>query len=94
VDKSSLTIDATLRSSGGKQIDDVLDSCVGAMIGGFQLAGRAMMLDGAVVEAVMGEWAAEPFVEEEEEQSHLNAFRDEAVGVSGSIPADKIADTA
>ena len=64
------------------------------MIGGFQLAGRAMMLDGAVVEAVMGEWAAEPFVEEEEEQSHLNAFRDEAVGVSGSIPADKIADTA
>jgi hypothetical protein len=43
------------------------------------------MLEGAVVEAAMGEWAAEPFVEEEEEQGHLNAFRGEPVCVSGSI---------
>ena len=63
----------------------MLDSCVGAMIRGLQLAGLAMMVDGAVMEAAMGERAAEPFVEEEEEQGHLDAFRGEAVGVSGSI---------
>jgi len=40
---------------------------------------------GAVVEAAVGEWAAEPFVEEEEEQGDLDAFRGETIGVSGSI---------
>ena len=44
------------------------------------------MVNGAVMEAAMGERAAEPFVEEEEEQGHLDTFRGEAVGVSGSIP--------
>ena len=44
----------------------MLDGCVGAVIGGFELAGRAMTVGGAVVEAAVGEWAAEPLVEEEE----------------------------
>ncbi len=52
------------------------------MIRGFQLASRAMMVHGAVMEAAIGERAAEPFVEEEEEQGHLDAFRGEVVGVS------------
>ena len=64
----------------------MLDSLVGAMIRGFQLAGRTMMVNGAVMEAAMGERTAEPFMEEEEEQSHLDTFRGEAVGVSGSVP--------
>src|ERR1700750_354752 len=86
LDKSSLTIWITIPSSSGKQIDDVLDSCVGAMICGFQLAGRTMMVNGAVMEAAMCERAAEPFVEEEEEQGRLDTFWGEAVGVSGSVP--------
>ena len=44
------------------------------------------MVNGAVIEAAMGERTAEPFMEEEEEQSHLDAFRGEAVGISGSVP--------
>ena len=43
------------------------------------------MVNGAVMEAAMGERAAEPFVEEEEEQGYLDTFRGKAVGVSGSI---------
>ena len=64
----------------------MLDSLVGAMIRGFQLAGRTMMVNGAVIEAAMGERTAEPFMEEEEEQGHLDPFRGEAVGISGSVP--------
>ena len=44
------------------------------------------MVNGAVMEAAVGERAAEPFMEEEEEQGDLHTFRGEAVGVSGSIP--------
>ena len=51
-------------TSGGEQMDDVLDGCVGAVVGGFQSAGGPTMVGWAVV----GEWTAEPFVEEEEEQ--------------------------
>jgi hypothetical protein len=66
LDRKSLTIAIGKRTSGCEQIDDVLDGCVGAVIGGFELAGRPMMVGGAVVEAAVGEWAAEPLVEEEE----------------------------
>jgi hypothetical protein len=55
------------------------------MIRGFQLARRTMMVNRAVMEAALGERAAEPFVEEEEEQGYLDTFRGKAVGVSGSI---------
>src|SRR5208337_1342887 len=72
-------------TSGSKQIDDALDGCVGAVIGGFQPAGRLMAGGGAVVEAAVGEWAAEPFVEEEEEQGDLDAFWGETISVSGSV---------
>ena len=44
------------------------------------------MVNGAVMEAAMGERTAEPFMEEEEEQGHLDPFRGEAVGVSGPVP--------
>jgi hypothetical protein len=40
------------------------------------VSGRAM------VEAAMGQRAAEPLVEEEEEEGHLNAFRGETISVS------------
>src|ERR1700737_197509 len=70
---------------GGKEIDDLLNAFVGAMVGGFELAGRLVMGVGAVVKAAVGERAAEPFVKEQEEQGDLNPFWRETVGVAGSV---------
>ena len=75
----------SLRRSGGKQIDDLLNGFVGAVICGFQFTVWLVTGDWAVVEAAVGERTAEPFVEEEKEQRDLDAFWGEAVGVSGSI---------
>ena len=44
-----------LRRSRGKQIDDLLDGFVGAVISGFQFTGRLMTGDGAVVETAVCE---------------------------------------
>ena len=76
----------SLRRSGGKQIDDLLDGFVGAVVCGFQFARRLVTGDRPVVEAAVGEWTAEPFVKEEKQQRNLDAFWGEAVGVAGSIP--------
>jgi hypothetical protein len=51
-----------------------LNGFVGAMVGGFELAGRLVMGVRAVVKAAVGERAAEPFVKEQEEQGDLNPF--------------------
>src|SRR5215467_7834656 len=76
----------SLRRSGGKQIDDLLNGFVGAVVSGFQFAVWLVTGDGAVVEAAVGKRTAKPFVEEEKEQRDLDAFRGEAVGVAGTIP--------
>ena len=55
----------SLRRSGGKQIDDLLDGFVSAVICGLQFTAWLMTSDRAVVEAAVGERTAEPFVEEE-----------------------------
>jgi hypothetical protein len=55
----------SLRTSGGKQIDDLLDGFVGAVICGLQFIVWLVTGDRAVVEAAVGERTAEPFVEEE-----------------------------
>ena len=55
----------SLRRSGGKQIDDLLDGFVGAVICGFQFTVWLVMGDRAVVEAAVSERTTEPFVEEE-----------------------------
>ena len=55
----------SLRTSGGKQIDDLLDGFVGAVICGLQFTVWLVTGDRAVVEAAVGERTAEPFVEEE-----------------------------
>src|SRR6476619_3090086 len=72
------TIDSSLRdvkqddsnnevapSRGGEQIDDVLDGLVGAVVGGFESAVWAMLRVRTVVEAAVGKWSAQPFVEEQ-----------------------------
>src|SRR5437764_4892006 len=83
VDKKSSTI--AMRMSGGKQIDDLLNGCVGAVVGGFEFAVGLVTGVGGMVEAAVGEWAAEPFVEEEEEQGNLDPLRGKMVGVAGSV---------
>src|ERR1700739_4480719 len=74
-----------LTASGGKQVDDLLDGFIGAVVGGFEFAGRLVSDVGAAMEAAVGERAAEPLVEEQEEQRHLDAFGCEAIGVAGAI---------
>jgi hypothetical protein len=44
------------------------------VVGGFEFAGRLVLGAGAVVEAAIGERAAQPFVEEEKEQRNLNPW--------------------
>ena len=51
-----------------------MNGVVGAVVGGFEFAGRLVSGGGAVMETAVGEGAAEPFVEEEEEQRYLDAF--------------------
>src|SRR3984893_10939378 len=75
---------ASLRSSG-QEIDDLLNGYVGAVIGGFELTGRLVLGVGAVMEAAVGERAAQPFVEEEKEQRNLNPFGGETIGVAGAV---------
>ena len=55
----------SLRRSGGKQIDDLLDGFVSAVICGLQFTVWLVTGDRAVVEAAVGKRTAEPFVEEE-----------------------------
>ena len=62
-----------------------MNGFVGAMVGGFELAGRLVMGVRAVVKAAVGKRAAEPFVKEQEEQGDLNPFWGETVGVAGSV---------
>ena len=62
-----------------------MNGFVGAMVGGFELAGWLVMGVRAVVEVAVGKRAAEPFVKEQEEQGDLNPFWGETVGVAGSV---------
>ena len=55
------------------------------MVGGFEFADRLVLGVEAVVEAAVGERAAQPFVEEEKEQRNLNPFGGETIGVAGAV---------
>ena len=52
-----------------------MNGVVGAVVGGFKFARRLVGGGGSVMETAVGEGAAEPFVEEEEEQRYLDSFR-------------------
>ena len=62
-----------------------MNGFVGAVVGGFELAGRLVLGVGAVVEAAIGERAAQPFVKEQKEQPNLNPFGGETIGVTGAV---------
>jgi hypothetical protein len=61
-------------SRGGEQIDDVLDGFVGAVVGGFESAVWAILRVRTAVEAAVGKWSAQPFVEEQKKQRDLNTL--------------------
>jgi len=63
----------------------LLDGFVGAVVCGFELADRLVMGVGAVVEAAVGERAAEAFVKEQKEQCNLNPLGGKTVGVAGAV---------
>ena len=62
-----------------------MNGFVGAVVGGFEFAVGLVIDVGAMVKAAVGEWSAEPFVEEEKEQGNLDPFWGETVGVAGSV---------
>ena len=50
----------------------MLDGFVGAVVSGFEFAGRLVSGVGPVVKAAVGEGSAEPFVKEQKEQRDLD----------------------
>src|SRR5215831_1118402 len=70
----------TRASSGGEQIDDFLDCCIGTMIGGLEPAIGSALRVGPVVEAAVGERTAQALMKE------LDAFCREAVGIVSFVP--------
>ena len=65
--ESNIVIEAPGRSSCSQEIDDALDGGVGAVIGGFEPAVWTVLRVRPVMEAAVGEGAAQALVEEEEE---------------------------
>ena len=59
-----------------------MDGFVGAVIGGFELAAWLVVDVWLVMEAAVGEGAAEAFVKEEKEQRDLDALWRETVGIA------------
>src|SRR6266446_5366735 len=79
-DKNSSTL---LR--GREHIDNVLDGFVGAVVCGFEPTVWTVVGVGPVVETAVGNRSAEAFMEEQEQQRHLDPLGSEAVGVTGAI---------
>src|SRR5215475_5294126 len=73
-------------SSGSDQIDDFLDRCIGTMVGGLEPAIWSVLRVGLVVEAAVGEGTAQALMKEQEQESNLDAFCREAVGIARSVP--------
>ena len=55
------------------------------MVGGFQLTVRSALRVGFVVEAAVGQRAAESLVKEQKQQRDLHALGGETVGVAAAI---------
>jgi len=69
-------------SSGSEQIDDFLDRCIGTMVGALEPAIGSVLRVGLVVEAAVGEGTAQALMKEKEQESNLDAFCREAVGIA------------
>ncbi|MBO0711840.1 MAG: hypothetical protein J2P47_11245 [Acetobacteraceae bacterium] len=68
------------RQAATREIDNVLDSFVGAVVGEFEAVVRPMLGIWSVVKAAVGERSAQALMKEQEEQRDLSAFcREEIV---------------
>lgn len=76
-------------SSGGEEVDDLLDGPIGTMVGRLEPAVGAVFGERLVVEAAVGERSAQALVEEQEQQRNLDALGGEAVGVAGAVPLEE-----
>ena len=72
-------------SSGREQIDDLLDGFVGTMISQFEAAVRTMLGVRTMVEAAIGQRAAQSLMEEKEEERDLDALEGQAVSVASAV---------
>ena len=79
-----------LDRSGRKQLEDVFDGLISAMIGGFDLTGRLSLRIGATLEQAGGERAADALVEEDEEKRDLGSFGGEAVSIGLATALQKV----
>src|SRR5215470_8839023 len=59
------------------------------MIGGLKAAIGSVLRIGSMVEAAVGEGAAQPLMEEQKQQRHLNALQGEAVGVTVAVALEQ-----
>ena len=55
------------------------------MIRGFEFTVGLMSGIGFVMKSAVGEWAAEAFVKEKEQECHVEAFYGKAIGVASAI---------
>ena len=76
-------------SRSSEHIDNPLNGFVGAVVGGFEATVWRVVGIRAVVEAAVGDRPAEPFMEEQEQQSDLDTFRGETVSVTGTVTLDQ-----
>ena len=72
-------------SSGREQIDDLLDGFIGTMVSQFEAAVRTVLGVRTMVETAIGQWAAQPLMEEQEEQRDLDALDGQAVIVASAV---------
>jgi hypothetical protein len=71
--------------SSGEELYDILNRPVSLVIGSFEFALGPMGRVGAVMETAVSKRAAQTLVEKQEQQSDLNAFAGEAVGVASAV---------
>ena len=68
-----------------KEINNVLDGSISLMIGDFEFAMGSMGGVWLVVKAAVSKWTAQALVEEQKQESDLEAFAGQAIGVSCSV---------
>ena len=66
-------------------LDDFFDGAVSLVVCVFELAVRFVIGRRAVMKAAIGERSAEPFMEEQKQQSDVDALGGEAVGVAFAV---------
>ena len=71
----------SLKSSGGKQIDNPLNSCVSFVVSGLEVGGRCVELGRCAVKETVGQGATDTLVKKDEQQGNPDAFVSEAIGI-------------